>query len=252
MITIALLFFIGLFIGSFLNVVVDRLPRQENFFAGRSHCEFCKHVLAWYDLVPIFSFVFLQGRCRYCKKFIGWKYPLIELTAGIVFTLSGWAIGINSLLILGVVIGIASCLIIIFYIDLFDGIIPDSVLLVLLIFSIAEKVLLRENFLNLVVAALVTGLCFCALYFFTRKKGIGFGDVKYAFAMGFLLGFPDIIPGLYIAFLTGAVLALILVIARKKSFGSSVPFGPFLVLGTLCNLFWGTQIWAIFQKLLNL
>src|SRR5262245_30642435 len=91
----SILFFFGLLVGSFLNVVIDRLPRGENFFIGHSHCDYCKRTLAWYDLFPLFSWIFLLGRCRYCGKFIGWKYPLIEsITA---FSFAGISLSVGEM-----------------------------------------------------------------------------------------------------------------------------------------------------------
>lgn len=249
---IVIFFILGLFIGSFLNVVIDRLPRKETITRGRSHCEFCRHTLAWYDLVPIVSYVILRGRCRYCHKFIGWKYPIIELTTGLIFAGADFALGFSQSPLLLLYLGVISCLIIIFYIDLFDGIIPDSMLVILFALSVIIHALTKESFLNPLSTGLLTGLAFLSLFLLTRKKGIGFGDVKYAFLMGFLLGFPHSIPALYIAFLTGAIVALILVIARRKSFKSSIPFGPFLVIGTFINLLFGQQLWIFFQKLLGI
>ncbi len=247
---LGLLFFYGLFIGSFLNVVIDRLPRNEGIVCGNSHCEYCGHTLVWYDLVPLLSYLFLAGKCRYCKKFIGFRYPIIECTTGILFAIVGGAFtGIPSLVLM---LAIASCLCVLFFIDLFDGILPDSVLVVLSGFAIVQKLFLAEHIIFFLLVGFLTGIGFLALFLLTRKKGIGFGDVKYAFVMGFLLGFPSIIPALYIAFLTGATVALILVVGGKKKLKSSIPFGPFLVLGTFVNLLWGQQLWVLFQKIVGI
>lgn len=247
-----ILFFIGSLIGSFLNVVIDRLPRGEGILMGRSHCDFCGHTLAWYDLVPFFSFILLHGKCRYCKKFIGWKYPIIEFTTGLSFAFMSFFIPVNQFIFFILSLFILSLLIIIFFTDLFSGIIPDSVIAVLGVASIARIIFFHQNILSTVIGSLVTGLFFFLLYIGTKKRGIGFGDVKYAFIMGLLLGFPQVILGLYIAFLTGASIAFILIIGKRKTLKSAVPFGPFLVLGTLCMLFTGKYLWSIFLHLLNL
>lgn len=244
-----LLFLIGVFFGSFLNVVIDRLPRRETIIAGRSHCDFCGHTLAWYDLIPLFSFLFLQGKCRYCKKFIGWKYPSVETTTGIIFVLTYLFVPLNMLF--PIILFINCCLIIIFFTDLFYGIIPDSVLIFLVLLTGITGIF-SKNILPNFLTGLVTLLFFFFLFIITKKKGIGFGDVKYSFIMGFLIGFPYIIPGLYIAFLTGAGIALILMVAGKKHFKSSIAFGPFLVIGTVSVLFWGPSIWLFMQRLLGL
>jgi len=237
-----LLFFIfGAFIGSFLGVLADRIPRSETIIKGRSHCEFCKKELKWLDLIPIFSFLFLKGKCRYCHKKLSWHYPIIELTTGILFALtflflrSGFTISLLFYLI------IVSSLIVIFFTDLKYGIIPDKILLPAVIISAVYLLIFSPQSL---IMHLVSGfgacMFFLILVLITKGKGMGTGDVKFAFLMGLFLGFPQIIVGLYIAFLTGALISIILVLWGKKNFfKGTIPFGPFLVLGTLTSIFLG-------------
>src|SRR5690348_2347793 len=203
-----LLFFLGLFFGSFLNVIIDRLPRHETFISGRSHCDFCKHPLFWYDLIPLLSFVSLRGRCRYCKKFIGWKYPVIETTTAILFLLGGTYFLKESVSIVLLIYYFfsVSCLIVIFFIDLFEGIIPDMVLLPLGIFSLAFNLIFHMNQIHMyLLSALFAFIFFLFLTLITKGRGMGLGDVKFVFVMGLLLGWPGIFVGLYVAFLTGAI-----------------------------------------------
>jgi len=251
---IVLLYFllVGIFIGSFLNVIIDRIPRDEGIMLGRSHCDFCNHVLAWYDLVPFFSFLILRGRCRYCHAFIGWKYPLIEATTGIVFVSTAYSVGLAAFPLLLVMLVIMSCLLVVFFIDMFSGIIPDMVLVVLLLSGLAKGLMTSQPLVFMLLAGLASSAFFLLLFLLTRGRGMGLGDVKYAFVMGILLGMPFLVMGLYIAFLTAAGIALILVIARRKSFAGTIAFGPFLVLGTVANLFWGHYIWTIFQRILGI
>lgn len=247
-----ILLFIGLFIGSFLNVIIDRLPRDENFFVGRSHCESCQHTLVWYDLVPIVSFVGLRGSCRYCHTFIGWRYPVIELTTGLAFAFTYVFLQQSPLLLLVTVLAVMSVLICIFYIDLFYGIIPDTLLIALFIFSVVRLFFLSQPIIPYFFTALGSAAFFFVLFLITKGKGMGLGDVKYAGIMGFLLGFPTIIPGLYIAFLTGAGIALILVIVGKKAMKSTIAFGPFLVIGTAVGIFYGMNLWSVFLKIFGM
>ncbi|MBI5123610.1 prepilin peptidase [Candidatus Roizmanbacteria bacterium] len=243
-VTLLFLFVLGICIGSFLGVVIDRLPREESIWRGRSYCEYCKKKLTFIDLVPLFSFIFSRGKCRYCHKKLSWYYPIIEATAGILFVFVGFNINIFHPVEFVYYLFIVSALISIFFIDLKYGIIPLpivlSALLAALIFVILNnQSLIIGNFLSAIGAFSF----FLALFFITRRKGIGFGDVIYVFLMGFLLGFPGIILGLYIAFLSGAIVSLILIAVKKKKFkGSTVPFGPFLVFGTLVGLFFGQSI----------
>lgn len=249
-----LLFIFGVCIGSFLNVVIDRSFRGESLL-GRSYCESCKRHLSGIDLIPLFSFLFLKGKCRACKVQLSLFYPLVELTTGVMFVvvygITNYKLQIASfseffsfVLLLFVI----SSLIAIFFADLKYGIIPDIVLYPLTGFTLFYQFLILKSFiLNPLLAGVGAFLFFLTLYLITRGRGIGFGDVKYAFFMGLFLGFPAIVSGLYVAFLTGALVSLILVLlAKKKLRGGTVPFGPFLVIGTFVGWWWGAQILKIF------
>ncbi len=246
---VIVLFISGLFIGSFLNVIIDRLPRGETFFKGRSHCEFCKHTLSWIDLIPVFSFIFLYGKCRYCKKFIGYRYPIIEITTGILFSLGSiyfYQHGLNPIWLIYCLF-IMSLLIIIFFIDIFDGIIPDIILLSLGICGFLFN--LFTNFGKIpvfIISGVGAFLFFLLLAVFTKGKGMGMGDVKFVLVMGILLGFPGIVISIYIAFVSGALFSILLIFLRRKKLKSTIAFGPFLALGTISTLLWGNFLLNIF------
>jgi leader peptidase (prepilin peptidase)/N-methyltransferase len=251
------LFLIGIFIGSFLNVIIDRLPRKETIAKGRSYCEFCKKELSWYDLIPLLSFLMLKGKCRYCHKKLSLYYPIIELSTGILFALTySWVLKIYPLpfsfyhLIYYLII--ISAFIIILFEDLKFGIIPDKVVfpaivitLFYLIFN-SQFVMLRiagGSIFNYLFSAILTCTFFLILFLITKGKGMGFGDVKLAFLLGLILGFPKIILALYLAFLTGAIVGIILILWKKKrSIKETIPFGPFLIAGSLLSLFLGDLI----------
>jgi leader peptidase (prepilin peptidase) / N-methyltransferase len=266
------IFILGLFVGSFLNVLADRLPRNETVIKGRSHCEKCKKDLAWYDLIPLLSFIFLKGRCRYCRVRLSYYYPMVEFVTGILFVLtalfvlespqfqiSNFKFQINSqflnfhlLISLAYYLFIVSSLIVVFFTDLKYGIIPDKIILPAILISFLYLIL-NANYLILPYLLSAVGAClfFLLLFLITKGKGMGFGDVKFAFLMGLILGFPNIVISLYIAFLTGAIVGVILVIWRKKKIsGASIPFGPFLVLGTLSAIFLGNLLFQNFLKAL--
>lgn len=248
-----ILFIIGICVGSFLNVLIDRLPRGESVFKGRSHCESCKKTLSPLDLFPLFSFIFLLGKCRYCRKPIGWYYPLVELVTGILFVLTYFFILQHGYLVfsiwylveLGFLLFIVSSLVVIFFTDLKYGIIPDKIIAVAVIVTFLYKILnTTYDILPFFLSGLGAFLFFLLLFLITRGKGMGFGDVKFALLIGLVLGFPKIVVGLYVAFLTGAVVGIILILWRKKQLrGATIPFGPFLVAGTCIGLFWGDFIW---------
>ena len=258
-----IIFLFGISIGSFLNVLVDRLPKNESPFGGRSHCEHCKHKLSGLDLIPLLSFFLLKGKCRYCHKKLSYYYPVVELTTGILFAITAifalnnfqfsifnfqsnlnFQISIFQLSFLIFHLFLISSLIVIFFTDIKYGIIPDKItypaILISFLFLMSDT---KYLILNTLPSAVGAFLFFFLLFVVTRGRGMGFGDVKYAFLMGLVLGFPNIITALYIAFLTGALISLILVVwGKKKLKGTTIPFGPFLVLGTVVCLFWGDTI----------
>jgi len=271
------LFLLGLSVGSFLNVVIDRIPQGKSFIKGRSYCDYCRHQLAWSDLIPILSFLLLGSRCRYCRNSISWQYPLVELITGLLFVFAysysySPEISLNQSLatlplpppsrspfghLEGVFIAylfiIVSGLIVIFFIDLKNRIIPDQVLLLLLIVSLIYLVLFQSQMLlNHLLSGIILFIIFLALVVATRGKGMGLGDVKFSFIMGLLLGFPKIIVAFYLSFLTGAIFSLILVILGKKKMKSTIPFGPFLAVSTLIALFYGQDLWDFSKGLLGI
>lgn len=229
------LFVLGLFVGSFLLVLADRLPREENVLVGRSHCESCDKPLAWYELVPVLSYVFQRGKCRSCHASLSVWYPLAELLTGLSFALLPLIYPLSSPLLLLLLLAVVSTQIVIIIADWKYGIIPFPMVIAGLLFALLWYLFLEPSVLvsHLFVGGIVFGLFFL-LFYVTGGKGIGFGDVVYAFFMGFFLGFPGIVIGLYLAFLTGAIVSLILVLLkRKKLRGDTIAFGPFLVLGTM-------------------
>lgn len=246
-----ILFALGLSVGSFLNVVIDRLPISKSIVKGRSNCDFCRHKLAWFDLIPVISFVSLKRKCRYCGKKISWQYPLVELTAGLLFLFAG---NYNSMLIILLLnLMIVSGLVAIFVTDLKYRIIPDSVLIFLITVAFIFQLITKSSYIfsNMVIG-LVTGLFFLMLVLITKGRGMGLGDVKYSFFMGFFLGFPKIIVAFYLSFLTGAIVSLILIMTARKKMKSTIAFGPFLVVATFVSYFYGDQLWMIFSKILGI
>ncbi|MCX6760429.1 MAG: prepilin peptidase [Candidatus Nealsonbacteria bacterium] len=243
-------FIFGLIVGSFLNCVIYRLEVGKSFLKGRSFCPDCKHDLSWLDLIPVFSYIFLSGKCRYCDKKISIQYPLVEISTGLVFLLIFQSLlsTASSYFLFSVLyfLTAASLLIIIFVFDLKHFIIPDRVLFPLtgiaLIYSLISNLQSLNGLINIFVSAFSAGAFFLAIYLVSRGKWLGFGDVKLAFFMGLLLGFPDIIVALYSAFTIGAIIGVGLILAKRKNMKSEIPFGPFLIIGTMIAFFWGNQI----------
>ena len=268
-----LLFLLGLCVGSFLNVIIERLPQGKDIVGGRSRCPSCGNVLAGRDLVPLLSFAFLKGRCRYCGKKISRQYPLVELATALLFASSIHDSRFTIYVLLSTVF-----LVPIFVIDLKHGIIPDklvfpAVLLTIIyqlstigyrIFNLYQNLkndvgglgpyLLQTAFfknhawlelrplLLTLLGSVVLYFAFCILHFAFRGRAMGGGDVKLAFLVGLIAGWPNMIVAVVASFVTGAVVSVILMLIGKRRFGETVPFGPFLVVGTYTALFWGDRI----------
>lgn len=245
-----LVFVLGLVIGSFLNVLIDRIPRGENIVWKPSHCDYCKKPLRWFELIPVLSFLLQAGRCRRCHKALSFQYPGIEIVTGIGFVLLFVLIP-QSLPFLLLSAGLFSIGLVIFFIDIKHMIIPDSLLVVLLVLLVFVGISLSpaERFTH-VVWGVGSGLGFLALWLITRGRGLGFGDVKLATIIGLTLGYPFTIIALYIAFLTGAGVGVILIMSHRAGMKSRIPFGPFLIIGAASSMVWGTQILAWWYTLL--
>ena len=277
-----LIFIAGAFIGSFLNVVADRVSNGESPFRGRSRCDHCKTVLAPRDLIPLLSYIFLRGRCRHCGKKISLYYPVSEVLTGLAFL--GLARYLNIFTIPNYLIWvtfaylatIASFYIIIFLADLKYKLIPNKVIKPAIFFVLAVMVvsltliavtsyrqmqadefgryLLQSGYwhqqifamlkgigLSILVAGLLA-LFFKILIWVTKGKGMGGGDVKLAFLIGLVNGFPMSIAAIILGFITGALFSVILMLAKRKGMKDVIPFGPFLVLGSVLTFAFGQQL----------
>jgi len=248
------LFALGLSLGSFFNVVVYRLAKGGSPLKGRSFCPKCKKKISWFDNIPLLSFVLLNGNCRHCGKPISWQYPLVELaTALLTVGLYFWLIYNLQLTIYNFVfyLVVSYCLLIIFVSDFRFMIIPDEVLIFLsvislLFFGLYSPAVLPFRFL----AGFSSGLFFYLLYELTKGKGMGFGDVKLAFLIGFLLGFPFLLWAFFLAFLTGACVGVILILSGRKRAKSKIAFGPFLSFNTWVVFLWQGVINSLFLSVL--
>ncbi len=257
-----------------------------SFISGRSFCPSCNHILNWQDLIPLLSFILLKGKCRYCQKRISWQYPAVELATAVVFALVFFFVILNQpqltitaiAIIISYYLIMASLLIVVFVFDLKHYLIPDEIIYpaigVAFIYRLFEVCLpavalakegklshwnLIENWLlkienfyplfNPLISAILAAAFFYAIYALSKGKAMGFGDVKLAFFMGLFLGFPNIIVALFLAFFSGALVGLLLMVFKKKTLKSELPFGPFLISATLFSLFFGQQIINYYFKL---
>jgi len=261
-----IIFILGLIIGSFLNCVIYRLEKEKKL-TGRSYCPDCKHILEWQDLVPIFSFLFLRGRCRYCHKKISRRYPLVEIATGSmfllisIFQLPKFEFSIFYFLFSIFSFYVVSSLIVIFAYDLKHYIIPDKVLFPAIgisfiyrflgSFQISNFKFEIVSFGSYIFAALMASGFFLLIYLISQGRWMGFGDCKLAILLGLILGFPKILLALFLAFLFGAIIGIILLLLRKKKLKSEVPFAPFLITGALLSMFWGQTIINLYFRFLG-
>lgn len=235
------LFLIGSCFGSFTNVVVDRLPQKKSLLHPPSHCDNCHKRIARYDLIPVLSFLILSGKCRYCKHTLSRRMFLVEVLSGLVclYLLTSFlpVQGFFFFLVFLIILAIS-------LIDLQIGIIPDELLVLLGVLSLVYLLLFFPfSFVTHLITGFISFAFFLLIFLITRERGMGFGDVKYAFFIGFLLSPFSAVAAFYIAFLTGAAISIILVIGKiKKLKGSTIPFGPFLSLGFIVSLLYGEYI----------
>lgn len=256
-----LVFGLGLCVGSFLNVVIYRMLNGDSPTRGRSYCDHCKRQLRWFENIPLLSFVVLRGKCRTCKKMIDRSYPMVEFGTGLLFL--WWAsLGFAffrltqsplTFLQPGFWLLVGVALLVVFFTDLIYGIIPDVAVVVLGLSTLVYRLVLVGSgemkvfdFGLSVLSGVVVFLVFLGLYLGTRGKGMGFGDVKFALVMGLLLGFPKAVVGVFLSFVLGGLVGVVLLATGRKKMKQKVPFGPFLVVGTVLALVWGEQMWHMY------
>ncbi len=257
----------GLMLGSFLNVVIHRLPRmlerewqeqcawlqgQEpvpgqryDLILPASGCPQCAHVLRWYENVPILSWLMLRGRCSRCQCVISSRYPLVEGLTGLLFALAAWQWGPGSDVFW--VWGLLAVLLALTCIDLDTRLLPDSLTLPLawagLLANLGGRfVPLDEAVIGAVAGYLSLWSVYHLFKWLTGKEGMGFGDFKLLAALGAWLGWKLLLPIVLVASLAGAVFGIAAILFRGQTRGKPIPFGPWLALGGLVALFWGTDV----------
>ena len=238
-------FIFGIILGSFLNVCIHRLPLHQSIVFPASHCCSCKKPIAFYDNIPLLSFIMLRGACRHCKAPISYQYPIVELLTGLLslacmFT---WGVGLPY----AVSLAFCAALIVVSFIDLEHQIIPDSIslpgILCGLILSFFTPSL---TFLDSLLGAALGGGSLLIIaggyYLITRQEGMGLGDVKLLAMMGAFLGWQSILFIIMVGSFSGALVGIAVMIKKKKDRRYAIPFGPFLSLGAVSYLLYGQQI----------
>ena len=243
---------LGLIVGSFLNVVVERLNLAETIL-GRSHCPHCKKTIRWYDNVPVLSFMVLRARCRDCEGKISWQYPIVEILTGVIFALAGnYFFSLNdpqSWMTAFFYLVIFSLFIIIAVYDFKFMEIPMIIVWLGAVWTISYYLyadwtvfspalgILSLKIYSGALAGLMAFLIFFLLSAGTREKWMGLGDAYAAMLVGVLVGWPNIFWALILAFATGAIWGIVLILMKKKTMKSQVPFAPFLLLGAALVIF---------------
>lgn len=253
-----IIFIFGTVIGSFLNVLIYRLPIGLDFVKINSMCTTCKHRLTWYDLFPLFSWIFLGGKCRYCKAKISPRYPIVEALNGVLYVLiyfficGGNAIEGLSLTLLGYMI-VASCLIVTAFIDFEHQIIPDSMWISIFvggILIVLDSVIKGEFTKELIITKIIGLFAVSGLFFLigviSKGRAMGGGDVKLMAAAGFVLGWKAVIISLFLGAFCGVLFAIGRKIVSKKEMRGVIPFGPFLSIGIMISAFFGETIFNMY------
>ncbi len=231
------LWLVGICIGSFCNVLVYRIPKGINIAKGRSFCPQCGHTLAAKDLVPIFSWLALRGRCRYCGGAISARYPLVELMGGIFAVLAWAAYGMSYAALIAF---LAACILMtVSLIDWDTQEIPDSLVLALAVVAVLSAVLTRDVPIVSRLIGLAAASVPMMLVNVVRRTGFGGGDIKLCVAAGFLLGWQRMLVGLFIALLLGGGYGAYLLMTKRKARTDHFAFGPFLSAGIYLSLLCG-------------
>jgi prepilin signal peptidase PulO-like enzyme (type II secretory pathway) len=235
-------FALGACVGSFINVIIYRLPRHISFvrWGERSICPFCKKQLIAKDLIPIVSFLLLHGKCRHCKRHISWQYILVEMLFGFAFAFSFFSFGwsYDFVAALAIIFFVVPLVII----DARHKVVPDALSIPFIVVAAILSFLSGSAWYVPLVGAGIGGGFFLLQWFLSRGKWIGSGDIRIGFAMGFLLGWQLLLVALALAYFTGTLVAIIALATRKKKLQSMIAFGPYLLLAMVVAFFWGAKI----------
>ena len=228
---------LGLVVGSFLNVCIDRLPAGGSLVHPRSHCSVCGHRLAIKDLIPVFSYIRLRGRCRYCQSPIPRRSPLVELATGLVFTLIWWWYGLSPEL--GVMSFYWCVLIIILVIDLEHKLILNRLVYPVIAITLVIAIFIPEP--GIINSLIGLGVGFATMFVLALifRGGIGWGDVKMAGLIGAMVGFPMVLVALLLAIVGGGLVAIFLLALKIRKRKEAMAFGPFLSVATMAVFLWG-------------
>ena len=243
------IFILGLMVGSFLNVVIYRVPNEISIIKPNSRCGECNTTLKWYDMIPVVSLLLLKGRCRYCNTRISYRYSFVEILTGVITVLLYITYGISFefIFFLSLIYILIPC----FFIDLDHMIIPNGLVItgsVLFIIGFTYKLLvIKEGLIDHLIGGLAGGGIMLLIYFLGlliyKKEALGFGDVKLFFVIGLFLGLKLTAIAFLYSIFSGALIGIIIMVKTKKKGKTEMPFGPFIVLGSILSLFIGNMMY---------
>lgn len=248
---------LGLVFGSFIGAVSWRLPRSVGVSSGRSKCVHCKKKISWYDNIPVFSYILLRGKCRNCKEEISPRYPLIEVSSMVGFVFI-WLFlpnikenvqflgALPDPLALIYLLTVFLTLVAIFVIDLEHRVILDSLVFILFVGTLVMFLIgnYQDIYLNL-FSGFLASLLLLFIHLITNGKGMGLGDVKFALFGGLFLGFPGFLIWLFLSFVLGAIVGILLILFKRAEFGRHIAFGPFLCVALVIEAVFGKLIYKL-------
>ena len=238
--------FFGLCIGSFLNVVIYRLPLGQSLATPPSRCRSCGYSLRWFDNIPILSWVSLRGRCRKCGVGVSWQYPLVELITAALFVLVVWQTPLGPLVFSRLLL--VSILIALFGIDLEHQILPNSITLPGVAIGVLFSLIAPPGWQDALLGTLLGGGILYAIagayYLWRREEGMGMGDVKMLAMIGAFLGWKAVLVTLVLSSFSGAIIGVIMLSVQKRDMKFALPFGTFLAIGAVVTMFVGDPLVA--------
>ena len=227
--------------GSFLNVCIDRMPRGQSIIKPRSHCAACNQKLGNLDIIPIFSYLWLRGRCRYCRAHIPLRLPIVEGVTGLVFGFLCWKFGLSLELVISLIY--ACLLIIIFVVDLENQLVLDKVVYPGMALALGFSFLWPGLGVVSSLEGGALGAAALALPWVIYRRGMGLGDVKLGGLMGLMTGYPLVLVAWLLAVITGGVVGAILLTFKIRKRKDPIPFAPFLATSAMVTLLWGQVIY---------
>jgi leader peptidase (prepilin peptidase) / N-methyltransferase len=240
---------VGAAIGSFLNVLIFRIPQEESIVYPPSHCPECGHAIRFYDNIPIISYIILGGRCRDCHEKISLRYPLVEILTAMMSLLLFWKFGLSLKYLFSFIFSCA--LIVITFIDFDHQIIPDIITLPgIPIFSLIAVLFMDVPWIEALLGIFIGGGCLYAVAvgyeLITKREGMGGGDIKLLAMLGGFLGWKSIFFIVFVSSLLGALIGVSMMIAKGQDMKYAVPFGPFLSIAAVAYIFFGRYATMLF------